>query len=185
MRTRVASSDWCASRKVVSVTASAVCSRSAFAQPAGPSSSRRCREPAGGSAARSTGGSLSAGFGPAGFGPFGWFTVTSASQLRIFVPRSREGFCRKSCGRSSMNEVERSPATNAGSSSTAWRNGMFVATPRIRNSASARRSRATAAAKSRPRQVSFASIESKCGLMFAPGLIVPPSRRTPAPPGER
>ena len=62
---------------------------------------------------------------------------------------------------------------------------MFVATPRMRNSASARFSRVTAAAKSRPRQVSFASIESKCGLICAPGLIVPPSSRTPAPPGER
>ena len=36
VRTRVASSDWCASRKVVSVTATAVCARSWRANPAGP-----------------------------------------------------------------------------------------------------------------------------------------------------
>ena len=36
-----------------------------------------------------------------------------------------------------MNDVLTSPATNAGSSSTACRNGMFVETPRMRNSASA------------------------------------------------
>ena len=47
MRTRVASSDWWASRNVVSVTASGVWARSAAAKPAGPSSSRRWRDPAG------------------------------------------------------------------------------------------------------------------------------------------
>ena len=62
---------------------------------------------------------------------------------------------------------------------------MFVETPRIRNSAIARAARATAASKSRPRHVSLASIESKCGLTVAPVYVVPPSRRTPAPPGER
>ena len=45
---------------------------------------------------------------------------------------------------------------------------MFVETPRIRNSATARRARSTAAAKSRPRQVSLVSIESKCALTSAP-----------------
>jgi hypothetical protein len=84
-----------------------------------------------------------------------------------------------------MNEVVTRPAMNSGSSSTACRNGMFVATPRMRNSATARRARATAAAKSRPRQDSFTSIESKCALISVPGETVPPSRRTPAPPGER
>ena len=48
-----------------------------------------------------------------------------------------------SSGRSSMKEVETSPARKAGSSRTACRNGMLVLTPRIRNSASARRARAT------------------------------------------
>ena len=62
---------------------------------------------------------------------------------------------------------------------------MFVDTPRIRNSATARRARSTADGKSRPRQVSLASIESKCALTSAPVYVVPPSSRTPAPPGER
>ena len=62
---------------------------------------------------------------------------------------------------------------------------MFVVTPRIRNSATARRARSTAVGKSRPRQVSFASIESKCALTSAPVYVVPPSSRTPAPPGDR
>ena len=62
---------------------------------------------------------------------------------------------------------------------------MLVETPRMRNSASARLARATAEGKSRPRQVSFASIESKCGLICEPAAVVPPSRRMPAPPGER
>ena len=62
---------------------------------------------------------------------------------------------------------------------------MFVETPRIRNSATARRARATAMSKVRPRQVSLASIESKCAETSAPVYVVPPSSRTPAPPGER
>ena len=62
---------------------------------------------------------------------------------------------------------------------------MFVATPRIRNSATARRARATADGKSRPRQVSLVSSESKWALTSAPAKVVPPSSRTPAPPGER
>ncbi len=62
---------------------------------------------------------------------------------------------------------------------------MFVATPRMRNSASARLARATAEGKSRARHVSFASIESKCGLICEPAAVVPPSSRMPAPPGER
>ena len=47
---------------------------------------------------------------------------------------------------------------------------MFVDTPRIRNSASARRARATAVEKSRPRHVSLTSIESKWALISAPRL---------------
>ncbi len=62
---------------------------------------------------------------------------------------------------------------------------MFVETPRIRNSARARRARRTATPKSLPRQVSLTSIESKCGLTWAPTNTVPPSSRTPPPPAER
>jgi hypothetical protein len=117
--------------------------------------------------------------------PLGWFTVVSASQVTIFVPRSFDGFAVSSSGRSSMNDVERSPAMNAGSSSTACRNGMFVETPRSRNSASPRRARRTADGKSRARQVIFTSIESKCGETCEPAATVPPSSLMPAPPGER
>ncbi len=61
---------------------------------------------------------------------------------------------------------------------------MLVETPRIRNSARARRARTTAVAKSRPRHVNFTSIESKWAPISAP-VWVPPSRRMPAPPGDR
>ena len=62
---------------------------------------------------------------------------------------------------------------------------MFVLTPRIRNSARARLARRTAVGKSLPRQISLTSNESKCGLTVAPACTVPPSSRTPAPPGVR
>ncbi len=45
---------------------------------------------------------------------------------------------------------------------------MLVATPRMRNSAIARRARSTALGKSRPRQVSLASMESKWAETSAP-----------------
>lgn len=62
---------------------------------------------------------------------------------------------------------------------------MLVATPRMRNSATARRARFTAVVKSRPRQESLTSIESKCALISVPAWVVPPSSRMPEPPGER
>ena len=48
---------------------------------------------------------------------------------------------------------------------------MFVETPRIRNSATARRAFSTAFSKVRPRQVSLASIESKCAETSAPVYV--------------
>ena len=45
---------------------------------------------------------------------------------------------------------------------------MLVETPRIRNSATARRARSTAFSNVAPRQVSLASIESKCAETSAP-----------------
>ena len=83
-----------------------------------------------------------------------------------------------------MNDVVTRPAAKSGSSSSACRKGMLVATPRTRNSATARRARATAMSKVRPRQVSFTSSESKCASTSAPSEA-PPSSRIPAPPGER
>ena len=84
-----------------------------------------------------------------------------------------------------MNEVVTRPATKSGSSSTACRKAMLVVTPRIRNSATARRAFSTASSCVRPRQVSLASIESKCAETSAPVYVVPPSSRTPGPPGDR
>ena len=66
----------------------------------------------------------------------------------------------------------------SGSSSTAWRKGIFVATPRTLNSATARLARATASGKVRPRHVSLTRRESKCGDTSAP-TYVQPSSRTP------
>ena len=45
---RVASSDWCASRIVVSVTSSPLCARTAAAQPSGPLSSSTPFQPSSG-----------------------------------------------------------------------------------------------------------------------------------------
>ncbi len=180
VRTRVASRDWCASRKVVSVTSTPVRERRSAAKPSGPSSSSRCREPCGEGLPRSTpAGSFSRGSSRVGALPYGLLTVTSASQRSIRVPRSAGTWVVSSSGRCSMNAVDTSPAMKSGSASTACRNGMLVLTPRIRNSARARRERATAAAKFRPRQVSLTSMESKCGLISTP---CPPCRRPTGPP---
>ncbi|SLB24970.1 Uncharacterised protein [Mycobacteroides abscessus subsp. abscessus] len=83
-----------------------------------------------------------------------------------------------------MNDVVTSPARKSASSSTACRKGMLVETPRIRNSVTARLAREIAVGRSRPRQVSFTSMESKWAPTSAP-RVAPPSRRTPAPPGVR
>ena len=77
------------------------------------------------------------------------------------------------------------PARKSGSEITASRNGMFVETPRTRNSLSARCARRAADPRSAPRQVSLTSIESKWALTVAPAKTTPPSSRTPAPPGVR
>ena len=54
VRSRVANSDWWASRNVVSVTPTALDSRSHRANPSGPSSVSRCFDPGGGGNDRST-----------------------------------------------------------------------------------------------------------------------------------
>ena len=55
VRMRVASSDWCASRHVVSVRSSPSCARTALAKPSGPSRSSTCFQPAGGAPAGAAG----------------------------------------------------------------------------------------------------------------------------------
>ena len=59
---------------------------------------------------------------------------------------------------------------------------MFVVTPRIRNSATARRPRHRRLEVAAP-AVSLASSESKCAVTSAPVYVVPPSSRTPSRPG--
>ena len=168
------------------MTSVLVRARRSAAKASGPSSSSRCRDPFGDGTVRSTpAGRLTPGSSRVGASPCGLFTVTSASQRSSLVPRSAGAWVVSSSGRCSMNAVETSPARKSGSSSTACRNGMLVLTPRIRNSASDRFARATAASKVRPRQVSLTSIESKWALISTPTSAVPPSRRTPAPPAER
>ncbi len=141
--------------------------------------------PSGAGTATSSTGSLLAGSTDTGALPCGWLTVTSASQFSSRVPRSALARALSSCGCWSMKLVVSRPATKSGSLSSASRNAMLVETPRIRNSASARLARCTAFSKDEPRHVSLASIESKCAEISAPVYVVPPSRRTPAPPGER
>ena len=78
MRTRVASSDWCASRNVVSVTPTYGDSRSHRANPAGPSSTSFCFEPGAGCASFGSFGSLRVASGVFGRSPCGLLTVWSA-----------------------------------------------------------------------------------------------------------
>ena len=141
--------------------------------------------PSGAGTVASSGGSLVAGSSDTGAAPCGWLTVTSASQLSSLVPRSALARALSSCGCRSMKLVVSRPATKSGSLNSASRKAMLVETPRIRNSASARRARRTAFSNVDPRQVSLASIESKWAEISAPVYVVPPSRRMPAPPGER
>ena len=135
MRTRVASSDWCASRKVVSVTRDPLLLAQVGGEALGaelraaPAASRRAPGPS-----RSMSGSLLTGSTLTGASPCGLLTVTSASQVSSRVPRSALGRALSRSGCSSMKLVVTLPARKSGSSRSAIRNGMLVATPRIRNS---------------------------------------------------
>ena len=160
-RTRVASKDWWASRKVESVTRIRCCSRIHFAKPSGPSSARSCLVPAGAGVEILIFGSFSAGSIFPSRVPHGLLTVTSASHCSTLVPRSCETLPCISSGRSSMKCVDSSPEAKVSSAKTACRKLMFVATPRMRNSARARFALSTAEWKSRPRVINFTSIESK------------------------
>ena len=62
---------------------------------------------------------------------------------------------------------------------------MFVFTPRMRNSRSARSARCAASSSVLPHVVTFTSSESKYGVMTAPPKPLPPSSRTAKPPAER
>ena len=107
-RIRVASSDWCASRMVVSVISSLRCASIQSATARGPSASSICFSPAGGGVdgtVGARGGSASAGGRgrPATSGlPL---TVMSPMKVSSFVARSRRRRKSNSSGVSSMNRV--------------------------------------------------------------------------------
>src|SRR5699024_7890504 len=117
---------------------------------------------------RSMSGSLSLGRMRSCGSPWGRLTVTSARSSSSFDPRSALTRASSRCGRSSMKDVDRSPATNEGSSRTAWRKPMFDETPRMRNSARARLARPTACGQSRPRPESLTSVGSTWGPAGGP-----------------
>ena len=163
MRNRVASSDWCASRIVVSVSSSGFCLRTHWQNFSGPSASSRSRNPWG------TG---PAACGTTGVGSSRWasnlplvsgrpLTMTSPRYDRIFVARSRRRLNRNRSGVSSMNVVVASPAANVGWPIRFSRNGMFVFTPRMRNSRRARSVRRIVSSNVLPQVVNLTSNESK------------------------
>ena len=84
VRTRVASSDWCASRIVVSVSSSGFCLSTHAQNFSGPSASRRVRVPGGGASASF------GNFGTTGSGSvraLSTFPFTSGRPLRLTSPR--------------------------------------------------------------------------------------------------
>ena len=101
------------------------------------------------------------------------------------MPRSAGIRAVRSSGRSSMNAVVSRPGLEVGLLEQRLEErdvGRDAADAELRERAAGRR---TAVGKSRPRQVSLTSIESKWAPISAPTKMVPPSRRTPAPPAER
>ena len=111
-RTRVASSDWWASRQVVSITSSGWCSRTALANAAGPCASKSCRQPSGGAPAGTAGtsGTMLAGGSAVPSGVMGPLTITSPRNLSSRMPRLRRRGNRNSLGVLSMNEVSILPS---------------------------------------------------------------------------
>ncbi len=73
---------------------------------------------------------------------------------------------------------------NAGSSMARRSNGITVAGPSTASSRSARRARTSAASRVSACTMSFAIIESNAGCTVSP-TSMPPSHRTPGPPGMR
>ncbi len=163
MRKRVASSDWWASRKVVSVISRRSCARIHVANPAGPSSRSRSRLPVGSSGRGVTAGMWGTGVwvGTGRSTASGFpFTRTSAMNESSRVARSRRGRKRKSSGVSSTKRVVYSPARNDRWAMRASRNGRLVFTPRMRNSRSARSIRRVHSSWLGAQAVTFSSSES-------------------------
>ena len=164
VRTRVASSDWCASRNVVSVSSSRFCCVRPRGEPLRPELveqlARAARRRAGDRAAeparlRSVRGTrLARHLGIAVDDDVG--RGRSAAWSR----GPARGAKRNSAGVSSRNVVVALPAWKVGLLTTFSRNGMLVLTPRMRNSRSARSMRWQACGNSRPQAVIFTSSES-------------------------
>ena len=87
-------------------------------------------------------------------------TITSARYDRSLVARSRRAGRLNSSRVSSRNRVVTSPARNFGCWMRLSRNGMFVFTPRMRNSWRHRSIRVAASANRSPLAVTFTSSES-------------------------
>ena len=163
VRSRVASSDWCASRIVVSVISRLGWESIHFVRPLIPSFFQRSRLPAGGDVNEGTLGSAAGSDRVALGRPLTSslpLTIVSAKNFNIFVARSRRIGKSTNSGVWSINRVVASPAKNVGWFTNRTKNGMFVFTPRIRNSRKQRSIRADASFSDRPRAVTFTNIES-------------------------
>ena len=164
VRMRVANSDWCASRSVVSVTSTRRSARIQRAKPSAPSSRSWSRVPLGTGAPMSQAGFCGLARGCTGrLRPFisGLpLTITSPMNCSSLVARSRRGWKRNSSGVSSMKRVVHSPERNCGCAITFSRNCRLVDTPRTRNSRSARSIREIASSGVCPHEVTFTSSES-------------------------
>jgi hypothetical protein len=164
VRMRVAKSDWCASRSVVSVTRTRGSSRIQRANAVGPSSRRRSRDPAGSGTSGSATGRRGRTWVRSGtVRPFmsGWpLTVTSPRKCSRRVARSRRRARLNSVGVESMKRVVTLPAPKSGWLMTFSTNCRLVATPRIRNSRKARSIRRIASPAVGAHAVTFTSSES-------------------------
>ena len=108
-------------------------------------------------------GTTALGIAAAGFQPLAVglpLRVMSERYDSVRVARSRRRLKWNSSGLVSISRVWAWPLRKVSSAMTFSRNGMFVFTPRMRNSRSARSIRWHAIGKSRPIAVSFTSIES-------------------------
>ena len=141
-------------------------------EPGGPSSSRRCFGPSGGSPAGS-GGSFAAGRGRRA-APCRWAVDRhlrhAPQQSRRAVAAARRARAAAAPRRTSCRSARRgSPGRRAPRRGTPW----LVCTPRTRTSSTARRARVIAMERSRPRAVTLSSSGSKSARS--------PRRRRPSP----
>lgn len=161
---RVANSDWCASRIVVSVISTCFCSRIHCAKRSAPRSCRRSRVPGGGASPRwQSGKRAGPGIGLGAARPFISalpLTVTSPRNSSSLVARSRRGVNWNSSGVLSMKRVVHFPEVNSGWAMTFSRNARLLDTPRMRNSRKARSMRALASLGVWPQAVTLTSRES-------------------------